>query len=524
MLTPLSNLIRLRYVLLWSRARTSRGRLTLAMVGYGIVMAASLLQGIGGFRLAAFGASIDHPREVATIVLSSLSLIVAIAALGFGLGTQRAFSDQHLRRFPLTSAQRFAARFLIGILDPVWVAISAAVFGLAVGFWNAQVQQLGVALTASGLFIVVCYLIVSGVLAIVEMWIRKPRGTAFFVALGLGFGGLITLGVAVAGDRTAHPVADWLRVGALFLPGRLAAVLMTETQNPLRLQSGLALCGWAALGVILLLAAPGGETLATSRASRPVDVVYRLLARIGGGARDPLFDKALRYHLRCARLRLNALMAISLIPLMSIITAHHSGTAGGYYIGLCLLFLVGLLSTSSVTLNQFGCDGTGVRLYASLPRQPEDALRAGARASVVVGGVVALGSLAVWLGLFGPQIGARLSLAAILVATAGVPAFAGLGLWASVFAPRRSTMNGLFGSALAGPAQVIVGTLILGCFAVAFLMTESVPLQVMERFWWVTVPFAMAGCSFFWCSCRLMVRVRHLIRFRVFPLIAASSD
>lgn len=524
MRTPIWNLICLRYRLLWARARTSRGRVTFAILAYVVLLATGFLQAAGGFALASLAASIDRSREVATVVFSTLGLIAAGSALGFGLGTQRVFSEERLRRFPLTRTQRFAIQFLIGILDPVWLTISAAAFGLALGFCVAGVQALGPALGASALFIVACYFLVSSTVAIAEGWMRKPPGAISLSVIALLFAGLIATGVAIAGRGAGYPIARWPGIAMPLLPGQLAATLMTQPDGPSRIRSVLGLSGWAILGAAVLAAASRRETRTGSSARRLFDGGYRFLAHLAGRGHDPLLDKALRYHWRCSRLRFNAIIAVPLIPAMTVITEHHSGTAAGYFIGLTLLFLSGLLSTSSVTLNQFGYDGPGVLRYALLPRQPEDALRAGTKASILIGGCVAAAALTLWLVLFGSRVGARLSLAAVLAAAGGVPAFAALGMWVSIFGPRRASMRGLVGSPLSGAGVIIQGGAVVAAFIVAFLMSEWLPLPAAERFWWMTAALPIGGASFCWYSFRLLDRLRDRIRFGVFPEIAFGAN
>ena len=524
MRTPIWNLICLRYRLLWSRARTSRGRATFAILAYAVLLAAGFLQAAGGFALASLAASIDRSREVTTVVFSALGLIAAASALGFGLGTQRVFSEERLRRFPLTRTQRFAAQFLIGILDPVWLTISAAAFGLALGFCAAGVQALGPALGAAALFVVACYFLVSGVVAIAERWMRSAPGAISVSVIALLFAGLIATGVAVGGRGAAYPIAQWPGIAMPLLPGGLAATLMTQPDGPSRILSVLGLSGWAILGSAVLAATSRRETRKASSTRRPFDGGYRLLAHLAGRGHDPLLDKALRYHWRCSRLRFNAILAVPLIPAMTVMTGHHSGDAGGYFIGLSLLFLSGLLSTSSVTLNQFGYDGPGVLRYALLPQQPEDALRAGMKASILIGGCVATAALTIWLLLFGSRVGMRLSLAAALAAAGGVPAFAAVGMWVSVFAPRRASMKGLVGSPLSGAGILIQAGAVAAAFIVAFLLSEWVPLAAAERFWWLSALLPVGGTFLYWSSCRVFDRVRDRIRFGVFPQIAWGAD
>ena len=524
MCPPLWNLIFLRYRLLWSRARTNRGRATLAILAYVLLMGSAVLQAAGGFALASLAASIARSREVATVVFSTLGMIAAAAAFGLGLGTQRVFSDERLRRFPLTRMQRFVAQFVIGVLEPLWITISAAAFGLALGFHAAGVQALGSALGASALFVVVFYFLVSGAVAIAERWMRNAPGAISMSVIAVLFAGLIVAGLAVAGRGAQYPIARWLESAVPFLPGSLAATLMTQPDGPARIQSVLGLFGWAVLGAALLSAASRRETRTRSGARLPMDGVYRLLARLAGRVQDPQLDKALRYHWRCSRLRLNAILAVPLIPAMTVITGHHSGDAGGYFVGVSLLFLSGLLSTSAVTLNQFGYDGTGVLRYALLPQQPEDALRAGMRASILIGGCVAAAALTLWLLLFGSRVGMRLSLAAVLAAAGGIPAFAALGMWVSVFAPRRASMKGLVGSPLSGAGVLIQGGAIMAASIVAFLLSEWVPLAAAERFWWLTALLPVGGTFLYWGSCRVFDRVRDRIRFGVFPEIAWGAD
>src|SRR5262245_50234179 len=113
-------LVRLRYKLIWAHARTSKGRMAMAVALYLLGTTLFVFILLGGIDAAVDAARSGRGENVARWVFTGLFINAIALSIVFGAGPRSVFSEQSLRKFPLTSNGRFIARHLTGLLDPVW--------------------------------------------------------------------------------------------------------------------------------------------------------------------------------------------------------------------------------------------------------------------------------------------------------------------------------------------------------------------------------------------------------------------
>src|SRR5882724_3318050 len=126
-------LIKLRYKLNWAQARTSSGKVVLMLIGYpflaGMVILFLVLGGASG------AASAKLAENGGLIIRGLLGLLFGtgiVTGIMFGVGPRAVFADNVLRRYPLNAKQRFIARHLIGMFDPIWPLLLSGAVGLVI--------------------------------------------------------------------------------------------------------------------------------------------------------------------------------------------------------------------------------------------------------------------------------------------------------------------------------------------------------------------------------------------------------
>src|SRR5690349_11306499 len=105
---------------MWAKTRSRNGRIALFMVGYLLLVLLMILFATGGIGAAIAAARSGRAEMVAQAVLGALFVQAIISTNILGFGMNAVFADLELRRYPLSAADRRAARHLIGIMDPFW--------------------------------------------------------------------------------------------------------------------------------------------------------------------------------------------------------------------------------------------------------------------------------------------------------------------------------------------------------------------------------------------------------------------
>jgi hypothetical protein len=154
---PLVALIALRYRLLIADTRSSRGRVTFAIVFYlaGAVVLAVLAAG-GGGAAAALGRA-TAARSMAEVVLTSLFLNAALAGAVMGIRSEAVFGDTSLRHYPLSRLERALGRHVVALLEPLWVISLTIAIGMGAGFSLAVASSGGAGAVAGLLLVATAY-------------------------------------------------------------------------------------------------------------------------------------------------------------------------------------------------------------------------------------------------------------------------------------------------------------------------------------------------------------------------------
>src|SRR5207248_6764838 len=113
----ISELVRLRYKLLWAKTRSRNGRIALFLAGYLLLVLVISLLATGGIGAAMLAVRSGKAETVAQAVLGGIFFQALISSNILGFGMNAVFSDAELRRYPVTASDRRISRHLIGILD-----------------------------------------------------------------------------------------------------------------------------------------------------------------------------------------------------------------------------------------------------------------------------------------------------------------------------------------------------------------------------------------------------------------------
>ncbi len=514
-------LVRLRYLLLWAHSRTSSGRTVLLLVLYLILMLILLFFSFGGFSAALAAIELGQEEVVARGVLSGLFLSGIFISIAFGVGPRAAFSDMVLRRYPLSSAGRLAARHLIGLLDPTWIILIGAVLGLAIGFAVLGGGSIFIGAVAAWLFIIANYLTTVWLLSLINRALESGRGATILSALVFvlfSFGGLIAVWLAQLED----PLWRSLLAGLLRItPPGTAAVLLVGPSFGGGVTNAALLVAWCGIFAVAVGALERRPPVAPalSPITIPWDNLYDQLAKLFGKSYAPLVGKTLRYYLRCNRVR----FSLATTPMFAFIgkLMVPNKAEEGFFMTLALFAFVGFASASAVTLNQFGYDGPGIRRYAIFPVSFTAAIRAGSLTSLFIGGVAIAPTLALWV-LFSHPVEARMVVMLLSSAVAGLFFFNALSLWTTVLSPRGVDFRSILGNHLSvGGNVVVIGGLIL-IFALAFILRRYTMATVLAH-WWVLPLLAVLCFGCYALSERAIGPVAEARRERLIETIAGGN-
>jgi len=490
-------LVRLRYRLLWAQARTSSGRIAILLMVYLLVMLVFLFFSLGGFGAAMVGVKLGRGEAIARGVLTSLFVWGIMISVVFGVGPRAAFSDVVLRRYPLTAIGRLTARHLIGLLDPVWFLLVASAIGLAIGFAVLGAGSVFVGLPAALLFIAVSYLATVLLLSLIDRTMQS--GTGATVLSAVAFGLLSFSGLAISWLLDPRHVA-WLQAVdrvLRFTPPGVAATLLAGSMTAAGAVSAVLLIGWcaallAALGA--LERRPPASPSATSAATG-WDSFYDRLAGLFGQSYAPLVGKALRYYLRCNRVRFGLVTA----PIFAFLgrMMGHGDPKENFLMTLALFSFVGFAGTTAIALNQFGYDGAGIRRYAILPAPFAATLRASSFTALLIGGLMIAPTVVLWALVSGVTVEPRMIVMLLSSGVAGLFFFNALGLWTTVLSPKSVDFRSVLGNQLSvGGNIVIIGGFAL-VFAAAFTLIRRASFETVLAYWWVLPLLAVLCFGFY---------------------------
>jgi hypothetical protein len=495
-------LVGLRYKLLWAQTRTRNGRIALFLAGYVSVILILIAFTAGGYGAAMLAVRSGRAEAVARAVLGALFLNALIVSVVTGFGVNSAFSDAALRRFALNAQERLAARHLTGILEPVWILILGLDLGLATGMYVFGAGGFWVGAVAVLLLVIADYLLARVFASLIEWLSRIRGGTAILGAMLFS----ICLLPALLAPRMAkaHGFVQGSLRALRFSPPFAAAALLVNPDTTRLLINLALLAGWIA---VLL----GALAAIERQAARPRNVVaaavvwssgYDRVASIFGPAMAPLVARSLRYYSRSNKVRLNFIIALPALAIVTFTRSLPGDPRHKFVVSLGPFAFAGFLATATMCTNQFGFDASGFRRYFLLPISPREILRASSYTSLFVGSLLLPVALALWL-LFAP-VPFDWRMAPILAASAagGLLMFNALAIWTSLLAPRRTAFETTFGNQLSLGANVLLIGGILVVLGGATLLDRMAGPAMVLAYWWVSIPAVVLAAGFYFLSVR----------------------
>jgi hypothetical protein len=521
-------LTRLRYRLIWARMRTSNGRVILFFALYLLGASVALLMAFGGLGAAIMASRFYDGEGLAQWTLTALFINAIGLSLMFGLGTQEAFSDEWLRRYPLKAKERFIIRQVIGLLDPIWAFVAAGTVGLAVGFcWFGRGRIIFGALGAA-MFIAASYLATICLFSFIG---RIMRSRAASSTIGIIILGLVSFGpLALSLLITSGAYGAWKQIGRLllFTPSGAAAVMMSEDRSPMALGAAALLVAWVAALALLLKKI---ETLRLGAEAKSSDVIssrfwdgfYDRIAGVFGRRYGPLVSKSLRYHLRCNVIRFSLLTSPLLVLFIKFSNLWRD-TAGEIGVTFTLFFVIGGATGPAMALNLFGFDGAGIRRYAIMPYTFAAALRAGSLASLLLRAVAMLAAVALWVILTRNHFDAWTLLVILEIAGAGLFLLNALGLWTSVLFPKPANFDAMWNTRLSFGASAVF---LCGIFVPMWIMamfSKTIGASDPSRFWLPGLAMTALCAAFYLFSMKMIEPVLNREREKLINLIAGARD
>lgn len=508
-------LIRLRYKLLWARARLRNGRVALLIVGYLIFLLVATVLATGGLGAGLVALHSGKAQMVAGVVLGALffELLLATVILGFGLNT--IFSDLELRRYPVGSLERRLARHLVALVDPFWCLGLALELGLVVGFYVLGVGSLVLGLIAVVLLFVANYLAARVLAVFVDRMMANKIGSLVLMVLIFG----VALGASrlpILFKRNPAGAAEVMRF-LRFTPPFGAAAALAGTG--LGAVFGMAvMLGWL---VVLGVAMVALERRPAQRRKLPTAGIsyfspYDRVAAWLGGQDAPLVAQWLRFYGRSNRFRTLSLIYLPMLGFITYSLARPRGELDALFVAALGTFpLAGFMSTGRFALNQFGYLGNGFRRYILLPVDVGASLRAGSYTSLLIGMPLIGVGLIAWIVLVPGRSDAQMLFMLATSGIAGLLVFNALGLWTSILGPRRGNYNQTFGNDLSLAGNVVFMGGLLGCMVLPHVLARLAPALVSPQDWWVGLIPVAFGLVFYAYSLRatgeLLLRQRERV-------------
>ena len=520
-------LTRLRYRLIWARMRTSNGRLILFFALYLLGASVALLMAFGGMGAAIMESRFYGAGSLAQWTLTMFFINGVGLSLMFGLGTQEAFSEEWLRRYPLKAKERFIIRQIIGLLDPIWAFVAAGAFGLAAGFWLFGGGKIILGAIGAALFIAASYLATVCLFSFIGRVMRSRRASSTFGILVLAMLSFGPLAVSLLVSSKAEDAWRFIERLLLFTPPGAAAAMMAEDRLSTALGPAALLVVWVAALVLLLKKIESLRLDAEANSSGGLsngdwDNFYDRIAGMFGRRYAPFVSKSLRYHLRCNLIRFSLLTSPLLVLFAKFLAVGGDQRAEGI-VTFGLFFLTGSLTSVSMNLNLFGYDGAGVRRYAVLPSTLVTALQAGSLASLLLRAVVMLAAVALWIIFERKEFDSGALLMALEVAVSGLFLFNALGLWTSVLSPKAADFNALWNNRLSFGANVVMFCAAFP-FGIAMALSRHIDPSDLLRFWPLGLVMTALSAAFYLFSMKMIEPVLNREREKLINLIAGARD
>jgi hypothetical protein len=487
----LLTLLGLRYGLLWANVRSRAGKFVLFFAGYLLTLLVITFLLLGGLGAAVAGIRAGRAELVARIILAGFFVYAVLASAILGFGVNRAFSDATLRRYPLTATERFVARHVMALLEPLWLFIAALDLGVATGLAVGGVSGPWLGLPAALLLVASNYLVARLLVAVVERVMRTRVGSTVVLALAML---LILIAPALPvhalGRRTpAMPAALALlqttppaaAAAAITRPGMVSAAWL------LLLVAWCLALGWA---LVALERRPAASRAVADRAAswdHPCDRV----AAVFGPSMAPLVGKTLRYYLRSPQTRLNYPLAPAGVIVIILTMREVVFPVALGFVGVNAFFCSG-----SLGLNMFGFDRAGFRRYFLLPVSPRRVFTAICTTALVPGTLLIAPVLVLWVVYSPVNTDLRSVVLLASSAVAGLLFFTTLGAWTSLLAPTPIEFDRTWGNKLSFAANAVMVAGIFAFFGpAAILRLLHVDDATLVAHWWVGVIVVCAAAA-----------------------------
>jgi len=488
----IGELVKLRYKLLWAKIRSRNGRIALFLTGYLILIGGIALLATGGFSAAMLMVRSGRAEELARTVFGAIFVEAVLASSILGFGMNAVFNDLELRRYPLTPAERRAARQLTGLADPFWLLFLALDLGLAVGLYAMGACSIGVGLAVTVLLFLCNYLLARVVALTLERMMQYRAGSAILLTIVLA---ISLLPSVLAQGMSAQQKAVWMRAFS-YTPPFGAAAAMIHASEAL---NGIAIILVWMVGLLALLARL--ETLtpvrtAVSSVKAEYDTAYDRVASWFGDD-SVLVGHWLRFYLRNNRTRAMSVLALPLMAFLTWKNAQQLGPNGFYIMAMGAFPAATFLGVARITVNQFGYAGGGFRRYFLFPTDPGAALRAGSRASMLIGSASIPVLLVAWIALAPKPINPLMVIALACSSIAGLCLFHASALWVTLFNPRKGNYNASLGNDLSLWGNILVIGGVFVALVGPMLMRKFWPAPLRPENWWMAIVPMMVGIALY---------------------------
>jgi len=501
--TPMRTLVALRYQLVWAQARTSAGRVAGLFVLYLLGALAFAFLALGGVGAGVAAVRSGEGETLVTGVLGALFATAIPGTLFLSVGPSRAFSDRVMRRYPLTERGRFLARHFLGLLDPLWLLLLGTALGLAAGLQLVGGCSLAIGLPAVLVYLVVIYLLVAVLVSLVGKVLETRIGPLLLMIAAMTVYLSLVFGAPLAAEHGVALLPLALRARE-FTPAAGAAHLMMGAGWQARIGGAALLVAWALGGAMALKLVEPLRFAHRQDTSPSVTGAswYDALGDCFAPEVGPLVAKAMRYHLRCNRVRYS--LAISAPIFVGIMFTQHLTPAARTFGLLLEMFIIGFIATFAISVNYFGWDGPGLRRYQLLPSGAEAALRANSYAGMMLGGVVTAAVLGFVLATSGLPRTWELLAFALASAIAGLLWLHSAGMWLSVLTPHMAGFDSMMSGNVSRAATILMVAIVVPLFVVVNVAVRRP--QDLVAYWWAVALFALAGAAVFRLSLQAAAR------------------
>jgi hypothetical protein len=522
-LRPFVPVLELRHWLFWAKARSRSGKVALGL-GLALVGWTALLIGLGGSSVGAAAARLGKGGLLADFVFGGTFIFATFAALFFGLDNHPAFSDESLRRYPLSRFERLVSRYAVGLFDPLWLFVFVLDLGVATGYAALGASHWWIAIPAAILLFLTNYLAARLLVEIVGRIMVMRGGPVLLVLAAIS---LFTLpGMIAPALRAPNRLyaPEWLAV-LRFTPPAAAATVVAGAPALATASWMLLIIGWF-LGLGAALVALEGKprrSTAVAGAEASWNSFYDRITPLFGPKLSPLAGKTLRYYFRSPMFWLNYPLAAIYPTLFAfIIFRHESDPLAGFLVALAVISFVGFGGGAAVSANAFGYDRSGFRRYFFLPVSAADVIGAVELVPLALGGVLISVSIGIWLVFWRRPVDARMLIMLLSSGFGGMFLYQALGLWTSLLTPRTLELKLRFGNRLSLAQNVVVQSGVVVCIflPLGFMWLGS---RAVLAHWWVAPVFLLAAVGLFAYTLHEGARVFSARRERMLSTIERSK-